>query len=54
MSRLIGIPFLIVIGFLSALEPSWVGLGVFGICVAELVADMSALSDDVGMMRAST
>jgi low temperature requirement protein LtrA len=54
MSRLIGIPFLIVIGFLSALEPSWVALGVFGICVAELVADMSALSDDVGMMRAST
>ncbi|MDH3189666.1 MAG: hypothetical protein OEM39_03380, partial [Acidimicrobiia bacterium] len=41
-TRLAGIPFLAVIGFLSELEPHWVVLGVLGVCVAQLVADMSS------------
>lgn len=42
LSRLLGIPFLIAIGFLSALEAQWVALGVFAVCVAEVVGDMSS------------
>lgn len=40
-TRLIGIPFLLVIGLLADLEPQWVAGGVFAVCVAELIADMS-------------
>ncbi len=42
VSRVLGIPFLILIGFLSSLETQWVVLGVLGVCVAELISDMSA------------
>lgn len=40
-TRLIGIPFLVVVGFLGALEAQWVVIGVVGICTAQLIADMS-------------
>lgn len=43
-SRLLGIPFLLGIGLLSGLESQWVAVGVLGVCVAEVVADLS--SDD--------
>jgi low temperature requirement protein LtrA len=42
MSRLIGIPFLLAIGFLASLEPQWVATGVLGVCVAEIISDMTA------------
>jgi low temperature requirement protein LtrA/predicted GNAT family acetyltransferase len=42
VGRLAGIPFLVLVGLLSSLEAQWVVLGVFGICVAQLVADMSS------------
>jgi low temperature requirement protein LtrA len=42
VSRLVGIPFLLLIGLLSGLEAQWVALGVLGVCVAELTADMSS------------
>jgi len=38
---LVGIPFLLVIGLLADLQPEWVAGGVFAVCVAELIADMS-------------
>lgn len=47
ITRLIGIPFLVLVGFLGALEAQWVVIGVIGICAAQLVADMTErLSDD--------
>ncbi len=42
MSRLLGIPFLMSIGFLTDLAPEWVVLGVLGVCVAELVSDLTS------------
>jgi low temperature requirement protein LtrA len=39
VSRLMGIPFLLVIGFLAGLEAQWIVVGVLGVCVAELIAD---------------
>lgn len=42
LGRLIGIPLVLVIGFLSELEPQWVVLGVLGVSVAQLVSDLSA------------
>lgn len=42
LGRLVGIPFLGVVGLLSDLQPQWVVLGVLGICVAQLVSDMSS------------
>jgi hypothetical protein len=42
LSRLAAIPFLALIGFFADLEPQWVVLGVLGICVAQLVSDMSS------------
>lgn len=41
VSRLIGIPFLLLIGLLSNLEAQWVSIGLLGVCVAEVVADLS-------------
>jgi low temperature requirement protein LtrA len=41
-TRLLGLPFLLVIGLFGDLEAPWVAGGVLGVCVAELVADMSA------------
>ncbi|HEU4895036.1 MAG TPA: low temperature requirement protein A [Acidimicrobiia bacterium] len=43
-SRLLGIPFLLAIGLMSGLDSLWVAVGVLGVCVAEVVADLS--SDD--------
>jgi low temperature requirement protein LtrA len=41
LTRLLGLPFLVVIGLLGDLEAPWVAGGVLGVCVAELIADMS-------------
>jgi hypothetical protein len=41
-ARLVGIPFLLLMGLFSSLESQWVALGVLGVCVAEIVSDMSA------------
>jgi low temperature requirement protein LtrA len=40
-TRLLGVPFLFLIGLFGDLEPPWVAGGVLGVCVAELIADMS-------------
>jgi low temperature requirement protein LtrA len=40
-TRLLGLPFLVIIGLLGDLEAPWVAGGVLGVCVAELIADMS-------------
>lgn len=42
VARMLGIPFLLVIGLLGQLEAQWVALGVLGICLAEVIADMSS------------
>ena len=41
MNRLLGIPFLLLLGLLSAPEPQWLMVGVFGIVLAELIGDMT-------------
>ncbi len=41
ITRLSGIPFLVLVGFLGSLPAQWVVIGVLGICAAQLVADMS-------------
>jgi low temperature requirement protein LtrA len=46
LARILGVPFLLIIGLLSDLEAQWVAGGVLGVCVAELIADMSS-SDGV-------
>jgi len=42
LARILGVPFLLIIGLLSDLEAQWVAGGVLGVCVAELIADMSS------------
>lgn len=44
-SRLLGIPFLLIVGLLSGLDAQWVALGVLGVCVAEVIADMSSADE---------
>ena len=44
VTRLLGIPFLVLVGFLGALQAQWVVVGVIGICAAQLVADMTEVS----------
>jgi low temperature requirement protein LtrA len=51
INRLAGIPFLILIGLFSPLEAQWVALGVLGVCVAEVVADLTA-TEEVGPVQA--
>ena len=46
VTRSFAIPFVAVIGFLSGLEPGWVVAGVLGVCVAVLVADLTASETD--------
>lgn len=46
--RLLGIPFLLIIGLLADLEAQWVAIGVLAVCVAELIADMSSSGDVAG------
>lgn len=41
VSRLAGVPFLLLVGLFSELGAQWVSLAVLGICMAELIADMS-------------
>ncbi len=48
LSRLAGIPFLLVIGLFSGLEAQWVAMGCLGVCVAEVVADLSSATVDDG------
>lgn len=40
--RLLGVPFLVLVGLLSGLAPEWVVFGTLGVCVGQLVADLSA------------
>ena len=40
-NRLAAIPFLVFIGMLGNLEAQWVAFGVFGVCVAEVVGDLT-------------
>lgn len=42
LSRLIGIPAVLLIGLLSGVGAAWLAAGALGICVAELIADMSS------------
>ncbi|HEX9762976.1 MAG TPA: low temperature requirement protein A, partial [Acidimicrobiia bacterium] len=51
INRSAGIPFLILIGLFSSLEAQWVALGVLGVCVAEVVADLTA-TEEVGPVQA--
>jgi low temperature requirement protein LtrA len=46
VARVAGIPFLVLIGFLSGVASGWIAFGVLGICVAELVSDISATATD--------
>lgn len=41
LNRLLGIPFLLVLGLLSTPEPQWLLIGVFGVVVAELIGDLA-------------
>jgi low temperature requirement protein LtrA len=47
VSRLAGIPFLLMIGLLSGLEAQWVAAGVLGVCVAEVIADLSQPAESI-------
>jgi hypothetical protein len=42
INRLAGIPFLLGVGLFSGLEPQWLTLAVFVVCVAEVLADWRA------------
>jgi low temperature requirement protein LtrA len=41
LNRLLGIPFLLLLGLLSGPESQWLMVGVFGVVLAELVGDMT-------------
>lgn len=41
LNRLLGIPFLLLLGLLSAAGSQWLMVGVFGIVLAELIGDMT-------------
>jgi low temperature requirement protein LtrA len=45
ITRLAGIPVLVLVGLFTSLEPQWVSAGVLGVCVAELVSDLTADPD---------
>lgn len=49
VSRLAGVPFLFLIGLLAGLEAQWVASGVLGVCVAEVVADLSGPQGAIAM-----
>ncbi len=42
LNRLAGIPLVALIGLFSGVEAQWIGLGVLGVCAAEVIADMTA------------
>ena len=44
IGRLLGIPFLLVMGVLTALESQWIALGALFVCVAEVIADLASSS----------
>lgn len=44
ITRLLGIPALLLLGVLSAPEPQWIVIGVLGVTVAELVGDITLAS----------
>lgn len=46
-TRLLGVPFLVVIGLLSDLSAVWVAVGVLAVCVSQLIADMTSSAKDV-------
>ncbi len=48
-TRLLGIPFLILIGLLGDLEAQWVAAGVLAVCVAELISDMSSTDGEIAV-----
>jgi low temperature requirement protein LtrA len=41
ITRVTGIPFLVLVGFLGALDAQWVVIGVIGICAAQIIADLT-------------
>lgn len=41
-TRLLGVPFLVIIGLLDDVGAEWVAGGVLAVCVAQLIADMSS------------
>lgn len=43
LSRLLGIPVLLLLGLLSSPEPQWIVVGVLGVAVAELVGDITVV-----------
>ena len=45
LSRFVGVPIVLLIGLFGSLEAQWVALGVFGVCIAQVIADMSAPTD---------
>lgn len=47
VSRLAGVPFLLAIGLLAGLEAQWVAVGVLGVCVAEVIADLSGPAEAI-------
>lgn len=40
VSRVLGVPILLLLGLLGDLETPWIAGGVLGVCIAELIADM--------------
>ncbi len=53
-NRLAAIPFLVIIGLLGNLEPEWVALGVFGVCIAEVVGDLALAAHSRELARLAT
>jgi low temperature requirement protein LtrA len=51
VSRLLGIPFVLLLGLIASVEPQWIAAGVLGICAAEVVADMSEESEEGAVAR---
>ena len=52
LNRLAAIPFVLAIGLFSGVEAQWIALGVFGVCVAEVVADLTITAESRALLEA--
>ena len=50
-NRLAAVPFLMVIGLMGQLEAQWVAVGVFGVCIAEVIGDLALAAHSRELQR---
>lgn len=52
-NRLAAIPFVLLIGLFGGVDSMWITIGVFGVCIAEVVADLTLTAQSRAMLEAT-